>query len=69
MTTYADTNFKTKKALKDAVKAGKKVGYYNPGMGTPAQTGVVTLSGPHYPAAHSWYAECKVEKGLIVAVK
>jgi hypothetical protein len=68
---YTTINFKTKKALKEAVLAGKKVGYYQAGPfgGNEPQNGTICLEGPHYPAAHSWYASATVENGVIVKVK
>lgn len=32
-------------------------------------TGKVCLEGPHYPAAHSWYAEGEMVDGILVKVK
>ncbi len=68
---YTDVNFKTKKALKEAVLAGKQITYYQPGpfggMGT--KNGKITISGPHYPKPHTWYAECEVVDGIITKVK
>lgn len=68
---YATTNFKTKKALKEAVQAGKDVGIYQPGPfgGNEPTNGKAYLSGPHYPAPHTWYAEATIENGYIVKVK
>jgi hypothetical protein len=66
---YANTNFKTKKALKDAVKEGKQIGIYAPGLGTPKENGTEFLEGPWYPAPHSWYAEVEMRNGIIVKVK
>lgn len=66
---YTDTNFKTKKALKEAVKAGKSVGVYQPGMGTIPENGTVYLEGPHYPAPHTWYAQGTMANGVLVSVK
>ena len=73
---YTDRNFKTKKALKEAVAAyldqeqKRKDGtlYYRhievqpvtifaPGLGSPKENGTDFVEGPHYPAAHTWYAE------------
>lgn len=67
---YTTTNFKNKKALKEAVAAGKKVGVYQPGPfgGNEPKNGKVTLEGPHYPAAHSWYATATLVDGIIVKV-
>jgi hypothetical protein len=72
---YTDINFPTKKALKDAVAAGKRIGVYQPndmfGAGDKVQTGEhrVTLEGPHYPQPHKWYATATVRDGAIVSVK
>ena len=68
---YTIKNFKTKKALKEAVAAGERVTYYQPGPfgGNEPQNGTIFLEGPHYPAAHTWYAQATVEDGVIVKVK
>ena len=66
---YTDINFKTKKALKEAVKAGTVVHLFAPGMGTPKQDGGDYVEGPHYPAAHTWYAEVTMKAGRVVGVK
>lgn len=66
---YCERNFKTKKALKEAIKNGEKIGIYAPGLGTPKENGKEYLEGPWYPAPHTWYAEVTMENGLIVSVK
>lgn len=84
---YTVTNFKTKKALKEAVMAYEasnkdryapaheiernKVRCYNPGLGPDLSnfTGKICLEGPHYPAAHTWYAEAELVNGIVVKVK
>jgi hypothetical protein len=67
---YVSPNFKTKKDLKAAVESGKRLEPYNPSGMFPAPTnGQVVIEGPHYPQAHKWYANCKVENGIIVGVK
>jgi hypothetical protein len=70
---YADINFKTKKALKEAVKdyenGGPAVTYHSPGPFGVPENGPVSLEGPHYPKPHSWYASCLAENGRIVKVK
>lgn len=69
---YTTTNFKTKKALKEAVAAGRRVTVYQPnditGRDAPCD-GTVYLEGPHYPAAHTWYAQAELEGGVIVRVR
>jgi hypothetical protein len=66
---YADINFKSKKALKEAVAAGQKIGVFSPGPFGVKQNGTVCLEGPHYPEPHSWYATAQVADGVIVSVK
>jgi len=68
---YTDRNFKTKKALKEAVESGEKITYYQPGPfgGNEPRDGTITLEGPHYPEPHRWYAQATVKDGYIVKVK
>lgn len=63
---YTDQNFRTKKALKEAVATGKQVGTFQPGPFPGTTNGRVTLEGPHYPAPHSWYASAEIKDGIIV---
>lgn len=68
---YTTINFKTKKALKEAVANGEKITVFQPGPfgGNEKTDGKVYLEGPHYPAPHSWYAEAILENGFVVKVK
>ncbi len=82
---YSTVNYKSKKALKEAVLAAKEsvaasaglthsgnagVACYQPGpFGPDVVDGTHVCEGPHYPAPHRWYAECVVKGGLIVRVK
>jgi len=75
---YTVTNFRTKKALKEAVgdynfpnSAAPAIRCYNPGLGPDLSnfTGKICLEGPHYPAAHTWYAEAELKDGIVVKVK
>lgn len=67
---YVDPNYKTKKEFKLAVKAGKlHYPYNNGGMFPTPDNGAISIEGPHYPKAHSWYASCVVQNGVIVSVK
>ncbi len=83
---YTVTNFKTKKALKEAVRLynistqikgtelrplEQGIKCYQPGLGPDLSnyTGKVYLEGPHYPAAHTWYAEAELVNGVVVKVK
>jgi hypothetical protein len=66
---YVSPNFKTKKALKEAVAKGEKVTVFSPGLGTPKRNGVECVEGPHYPEPHRWYAEVTIENGYVVKVR
>lgn len=75
---YTVINFKTKKALKEAVadynipdKGKQPIRCYNPGLGGDLSnySGSVSLEGPHYPASHTWYAEGEMKNGILVKVK
>lgn len=73
---YTVTNFPTKKAFKEAVKAHKNgeegaepVRLFAPGMGSPKENGIEFVEGPHYPQPHSWYAQATMKNGIVVAVK
>jgi len=70
---YTDRNFKTKKALKEAVIAGESITVYQPnadltGAKVPSN-GTIFLEGPHYPIPHTWYAIAILENGMVVKVK
>lgn len=69
---YTTQNFKTKKALKEAVSSGERITVYQPnalpGVTVPTN-GSVTLEGPWYPAAHTWYATAILRDGAVVSVK
>lgn len=66
---YTTTNFKTKKALKEAVAAGQRVTLFAPGLGTPKDNGKDYVEGPHYPAPHTWYAEVEMKDGIVIKVR
>lgn len=68
---YTQPNFKTKKALKEAVAAGQPVTIFQPGPfgGKELRDGTTTAEGPHYPEPHKWYAELTIANGLVVGVK
>jgi hypothetical protein len=66
---YTVTDFKTKKALKEAVAAGEKVTIFAPGLGTPKTDGTEFLEGPHYPKPHTWYAQVTMKDGVVAKVK
>jgi len=66
---YVSPNFKSKKALKDALAAGKRVTVFSPGPFPCQQDGKVTIEGPHYPEPHKWHGTAQVENGVVKSVK
>lgn len=66
---YVTPNFKTKKALKEALASGVRVDVYSPGLGEVPVNGRVFLEGPHAPAPHTWYAEGRMENGRLIKIK
>jgi hypothetical protein len=68
---YVEPNFRTKRALREAVAKGEYVSAYQPGPfgGALPRTGKAFVEGPHYPAPHSWYAEIELLDGRVVKVK
>ena len=65
---YVDPNFKTKKALKQAVRDGQRVSVYSPGPFGCRTDGTEFVEGPHYPEPHRWYAQVEVKNGFVVKV-
>jgi len=65
---YTSTNFKTKKALKEAVVRGQQVTVFAPGLGTPKTNGREYVEGPWYPEPHRWYAQVEMKDGVVVKV-
>ena len=66
---YTTQNFKSKKALKDALKAEGSLSVFQPGLGEVPENGTVYLEGPHYPEPHKWYAEGTMKDGVLIKVK
>ena len=72
---YTTINFRTKKQLKESVKAGQMITIYQPGgifsppEGGPHYTGTAYLEGPHFPEPHTWYAQAELKDGVVVKVK
>lgn len=66
---YVSPNYKTKKALKEALATGANVDVYAPGLGSVPVNGTVYLEGPHYPEPHRWYATGTMENGKLVKIK
>ena len=71
---YVSPNFKTKKALKEAIERGDPIQVYQPNnifnVSVPRDGNVynVYLEGPHYPEAHKWYAKGVIREGKLVKV-
>ena len=65
---YVHPNFKTRKALKEALVAGKKVSIFSPGPFPATMNGTEFIEGPHYPEPHRWYTKVAVENGYVVKV-
>ena len=65
---YCSYNFKSKKALKDAVAKGEHHTVYAPGLGSVPINGTCAVEGPHYPEPHRWYAKVTLKDSIIVKV-
>ena len=66
---YTTTNFKTKKAMREAFKSGTPVEVLQEGGFFPGKTdGRVSIEGPHLPAPHTWYASVEIADSVIVKV-
>lgn len=66
---YVSPNFQTKKALREAVAAGKEVRVFEPGpFGRDTLDGKFSVEGPHYPQPHKWYASVQVADGKVLKV-
>lgn len=68
---YTSRNFRTKKALKEAVARGEKITVFQPGpfSDNVPRNGRVYLEGPHYPEPHRWYASATLKDGLVISVQ
>jgi len=66
---YASINYKTKKQLIEAVKAGARISVFSPGPFQAPSHGKVSIEGPHYPEPHRWYASAEIVDGIIAKVK
>ena len=68
---YTSVNFKTKKALKKAIKSGERITIYQPGPygGNEPTACEVELEGPHIPEPHTWYATGILKNRFLIKVK
>ena len=62
---YCTHNFKTKKALKEAVAKGDQVSIFSPGPFPCPSSGRVAIEGPYYPEPHKWCAMVEVRRNII----
>lgn len=63
---YTWPNFPTKKALREAFKAGEEIKVWQPGpFAQPSYDGWQAVEGPHYPKPHTWYARVRVEGSIV----
>lgn len=66
---YTKFNYRTKKALREAVKSGETPQLMAAGpFDDPHKTGQAHVEGPHFPEAHVWYAYVECVEGKIVKV-
>ena len=61
---YTVINFRTKKALKEAVENGDEVEVFQPGPLPGKEDGNISIEGPH--GYHKWYANAKIVDSIIV---
>lgn len=69
---YTVKDYTTKKALAEDVKRGVRVECYDNSVARQDLTrftGEVTLEGPHFPRAHTWYATAQLKDGAVVKVR
>lgn len=66
---YVAPNYKSKKALKEALAAGHHVEVFQPGLGSVPHNGEISLEGPHYPKPHTWYGTGTMADGKLVKVR
>ena len=66
---YANINFKTKKAFREAVESGKQITLFAPGYGVPKYDGEECVEGPWYPESHRWYATVTMKNNIVIKVR
>lgn len=64
---YVRPNFRTKKQLREALKAGRKIEVFSPGP-FPVPPGRCCVEGPWYPEPHRWYADVEHTDGYITRI-
>ena len=73
MIVYAATNFRTKKALREAIERGERIGLKPTNRYEAAEASKIGayethIEGPWFPEPHRWYAKVAIENGAIVRV-
>jgi hypothetical protein len=65
---HCSPNFKTKKALREAVAAGKPVEFFQPGPfgGAVPENGEIYVAGP--AEYHTWYAAITLKDGKVAKI-
>lgn len=72
---YTTINFKSKKAVKQAIADAQAAGQpgvraFQPGpFGPDLADGSHSFEGPHYPRPHSWYGSGVVRDGYLISLK
>lgn len=69
---YVKPNFRTKKALREALKRGDRVEVFQPNNLfniTFDGTGSTAVEGPHFPEPHKWYASVTYKDGVVLTAK
>lgn len=65
---YVSPNFKSKKALREAVAGGKEVTVFSPSPFPCQQDGKIAVEGPWSPEPHRFYSTVLVANGKVVKV-
>jgi hypothetical protein len=73
-TMYTSRNFRTKKAVKEAIDAGIRITVYQPNdcfgvHNRDLDNGTFTVEGPHYPEPHKWYGTITMKDGWAISIK
>jgi hypothetical protein len=66
---YVRPNFKTKKALREAVTRGDRVTVWQPGPFEAITDGTDAVEGPWGVGGHTWYATVDVVGGVVTRVR
>ena len=67
---YTYTNYKTKKALREAFASGVKIHVFQPNaVSSVSLNGSAVIEGPHYPEPHRWYAGVTLKDGVITEIR